>query len=225
MINALSKRYEEDLSVRRAAAEFGYQPEKLKDNLSQAGDEGNQLYRRLEQGDVPRDSFEGEYHKLVQHATDEQLIDVSKLDTSAAGQKPVQNTPPPALVKAAGKLQISLYSDRSKYGTADRVVFTVQSTQDCFLTLTDINQRGESTIIFPNDHQKDNLIKGNVPTTIPGPGAAFTFQFVPTDKGPEHIGAVCDAGQSRTIVTTPVAPTPQAESGERAQTAITFVVQ
>jgi hypothetical protein len=225
MINALSKRYEEDLSLRRAAAEFGYQPEKLKDNLSQAGDEGNQLYRRLEQGDVPRDSFEGEYHKLVQHATDEQLIDVSKLDTSAAGQKPVQNTPPPALVKAAGKLQISLYSDRSKYGTADRVVFTVQSTQDCFLTLTDINQRGESTIIFPNDHQKDNLIKANVPTTIPGPGAAFTFQFVPTDKGPEHIGAVCDAGQSRTIVTTPVAPTPQAESGERAQTAITFVVQ
>jgi hypothetical protein len=104
-------------------------------------------------------------------------------------------------------------------------VFTVQSTQDCFLTLTDINQRGESAIIFPNDHQKDNLIKGNVPTAIPGPGAPFTFQFVPTDKGPEHIGAVCDLVQSRTIVTTPVAPTPQAETGERAQTAITFVVQ
>jgi hypothetical protein len=226
MVNAISKRYEEDLSLRRAAAEFGYPPEKLRDNLIQAGPEGNQLYRRLEQGDVPRDSFEGEFPKLVQHSTDEQLIDVSKLDTgAAAGQKPIQPTPPPALAKAAGKLQVALYSDKSKYSTSDHVVFTVESNQDCYLTLTDINQRGEKSIIFPNEHQKDNLIKGNVATAIPGHGAAFTFQFVPADKGPEHVGAECSVDMSRTIAPTPVAPTPQAESGDHTQTAITFVVQ
>jgi hypothetical protein len=242
MVNSLSKRYEEDLSLRRAAAEFGYPPEKLKENLVQAGDEGLQLYRRLEQGDVPRDSFEGEFHRLVEHSTDEQLIDVTGLDASAAGQKPLHYSPPPAL--ATGRLQLALYSDKSRYSADDHVALTVQSTKDCFLTLIDINQKGSATVLFPNDFQKDNLIRAGAPTAFPGADAGFAFQVAPSDKGPERVLAVCDSKQqnplsivhdyasnkfteipnfvNRTLVVT---PTPHAESGERAQTAITFVVQ
>jgi hypothetical protein len=242
MVNSLAKRYEEDLSLRRAAAEFGYMPEKLKENLSQAGDEGLQLYRRLEQGNVPRDSFESEFRRLIEHSTDEQLINVAALDYSAAGQKPLYNAPSPTL--ATGKLQLALYSDKTRYNADDRVALTVQSTKDCYLTLIDINQKGAATVLLPNDFQRDSRIRAGVPTGFPGANAGFAFQVAPSDKGPERVLAVCDVTQqnplsiihdfasskfteipnfvNRTLV---VAPTPHADSGERAQTAITFVVQ
>jgi len=83
MVNALFKRYEDNLSMRRAAAEFGYLPEDFRENLQQSGDVGVQLYRRLDQGTVPRDQFEGLFPQLVATATDETPIDVSNLDIGA----------------------------------------------------------------------------------------------------------------------------------------------
>jgi len=96
----------------------------------------------LEQGIVPRDQFEALFKRLVSHATDEQVIDVSHLDVGA-GKHELHTPPPPApaLEQASGKLELALYSDKKQYKIDETVAFTVQSTKDCFLTLVDISPR------------------------------------------------------------------------------------
>lgn len=69
-------------------------------------------------------------------------------------------------------------------------VFTIVSPRDCFLTLIDIDERGEATVLLPNKFQQDNRIKAGVPIRFPGEGGA-PFQFGMKDKGTETVTAVC----------------------------------
>ncbi len=77
MINALSKRYENDVELPLAAAEFGEDVDTFKDAVESAGDgETIRLGRRLEQGLVPRDLFEQQYADIVTKVSDLEKIDL-----------------------------------------------------------------------------------------------------------------------------------------------------
>lgn len=84
---------------------------------------------------------------------------------------------------------LSLTSDQDSYRLGDTPVFTIVSPRDCFLTLTDIDERGEGTVLLPNTFQRDNFIKAGVPIRFPGAGAPFQFRM--KDKGIETVTAVC----------------------------------
>jgi hypothetical protein len=68
-------------------------------------------------------------------------------------------------------------------------VFTIASTRDCYLTLTNVDEKGEGTVLLPNRFQQDNLIRAGTPFQFPGVNAPF--QFRTKDKGVESIVAVC----------------------------------
>lgn len=70
MINALSKQYEADVDLVHAAWEFGLPPGEFLKALESVGGEGYRLKRRLEQGVIPRDRFEENYHDLLVKVTD-----------------------------------------------------------------------------------------------------------------------------------------------------------
>jgi hypothetical protein len=63
------------------------------------------------------------------------------------------------------------------------------SAKDCFLTVTDIDEKGEGTVLFPNKFVTDNRIKANVELVLPPPGAAFQYRL--KDQGTETVTAVC----------------------------------
>src|SRR5207237_91310 len=85
--------------------------------------------------------------------------------------------------------ELSLTSDADIYNQGDGPVFTIASPRDCYLTLTDVDERGEGTVLLPNRFQQDNFVRSGVPVQFPGGSAPFKYQM--KDKGLETLVAVC----------------------------------
>jgi hypothetical protein len=99
--------------------------------------------------------------------------------------KPVQV----AKVATSATDTLLLNSDKSLYKQGEAPVLTVKSDKDCFLTVTDVDDKNKGGVIFPNKFQQDNRIKGGVENQIPGANALFRFRL--DDKGAETVVAVC----------------------------------
>ncbi|CAN7724822.1 DUF4384 domain-containing protein [Bradyrhizobium sp. LjRoot220] len=177
MINALAKRYDDDVDLALAAAELGIDKADFKQSSGDVDAKFRPMIRRLSQSSVPRDQFEAAFRELAPSLTDLKMVKIP-------GSKPTQHA-----AKPSHSDDLSLTSDADSYKVGDSPVFTVVSAQDCFLTLTDLDQKGEGTVLLPNAHQKDNRIKAGVPIQFPGPNAPFKFRM--KDPGIETIVAVC----------------------------------
>jgi hypothetical protein len=174
-VNALAKRYENDVDLALAAAELGL--DKAKVSSASAEAKFYSLLRRLEQGVVPRDQFELSYRDLAAAMTEQKVVRV-------AAQRGREKLP-----EAAHVDELSLTSDADFYRPGDGPVFTIASTRDCYLTLTNVDEKGEGTVLLPNRFQQDNLIRAG--TSLQFPGTSAPFQYRAKDKGVESIVAVC----------------------------------
>ncbi|WP_024573945.1 MULTISPECIES: DUF4384 domain-containing protein [unclassified Afipia] len=178
MINALAKRYEDDLDLTLAASELGLKKSEFNEGVADVDQKFRPLVRRLAQGAVPRDQFEAAFHEIAPDLTDLKVVAIRN------GRQPEQLARP-----IVNRDDLSLTSDQDSYRLGDTPVFTVVSPRDCFLTLTDIDERGEGTVLLPNTFQRDNFIRAGVPVRFPGTGAPFQFRM--KDKGSETVTAVC----------------------------------
>jgi hypothetical protein len=176
MINALAKRYEDDVDINLAAAEFGMTREEFKDAAGDAERKFKALIRRLEQGSVPRDQFENTYRELAKSITDEEEVKVA--GAPAAANAKAANGKVVAAKPAAGA-DLSLISDRD-------------SNKDCFLTLSNLDEKGTLTVLLPNKFQQNNRIKAG--QEVQFPGAKAPFQYRMADKGFETVIATCSEG-------------------------------
>lgn len=177
MINALAKRYEDDLDLTLAASELGLDTKEFKNETGDVDQKFRPLMRRLAQGAIPRDQWEKSFIELAPEITDLEVIKIAAAK-QVKPAKPVGN-----------KDDLSLTSDQDSYRVGDTPVFTIVSARDCFLTLTDIDDKGEGTVLLPNSFQQDNKIRAGVPVRFPGPGAPFQFRM--KDRGTETVTAVC----------------------------------
>jgi hypothetical protein len=178
MINALAKRYEDDLDLTLAASELGISISDFKQDSGDVDQKFRPLVRRLAQGSIPRDQWEKQFIDLAPEITDLQVVKI-------AGAKPA-----PALTTPVGnKDDLSLTSDQDSYKVGDTPIFTIVAPRDCFLTITDIDDKGTGTVLLPNAFQQDNRIRAGVPVQFPGNGAPFKFRM--KDPGVETVTAVC----------------------------------
>ena len=217
MINALSNRYEKDVDLLLAAAEYGLGEKDFVAAASDRGGEIRSILRRLQQATVPRDEFENQFPKLIAQVTDDVAIiphapDATYATTTTAeptvyaGTKkdPAYVAPPvvkhaPAYVAKVnhgdntvyGKFSLTLFANKTGYNQYDLPVFIVQSTKACYLTLINVDSHGTGTVIYPNKYQQDNFIKANHAFEFPGPSAPFQFRL--KDKGYETVIALCNA--------------------------------
>lgn len=178
MINALAKRYEDDLDLTLAASELGLRKAEFNEGVADVDQKYRPLVRRLAQGAVPRDQFEVSFRGIAPDLTDLKIVAIRHARPAQPVVQPIRNSD-----------DLSLTSDRDSYRLGDTPVFTVVAPRDCFLTLTDIDERGEGTVLLPNTFQRDNFIKAGVPIQFPGAGAPFQFRM--KDKGIETVTAVC----------------------------------
>jgi len=177
MINALAKRYENDVDLTLAAAELGLTTADFKDASGEVNPRFRPLVRRLLQSSVPRDQFEQDFRALAPSLTDLKAVLIANVH------------PPQPLAKPIRSDDLALISDLDVYRVGDGPVFTVVSSRDCFLTLTDVDEKGAGTVLLPNSYQQDNRISAGVPIQFPGPNAPFKFRM--KDPGTETIVAVC----------------------------------
>lgn len=174
-INALAKRYEDDIDLALAAAELGIDRSRIRSSL--VDQKFYTLVRRLEQGAVPRDQFAMSFREMAAALTDQRIAHI-------AGRRARER-----LSEADRTEELSLTSDADFYRPGDGPVFTIVSTRDCYLTLTNVDEKGEGTVLLPNRFQQNNLIRAGEPIRFPGANAPF--QYRAKDKGVESIVAVC----------------------------------
>ena len=199
MVTALMKRYENDLDINLAAAELGLSPKDFIEAGRDADKKFRTLVRRLEQGSIPRDQFEVNFASLSGDITDDEVVNLggdaaaaNAAGAPAAGGAPAGGPGGPgkvAQVAKASVTDIAITSDKDVYKLGEGVIFTVVSAKDCFLTVTDIDEQGKGTVLFPNKFVTDNRIKGNVEVVLPPPGAPFQYRL--NDQGFETVTAVC----------------------------------
>lgn len=188
MINALSNRYEKDVDLRLAAAEFGLQPDAFEKAAGDVGGQARDLLSRLKQSVVPRDNFEHQFPALVARLSDAEslynpaaeTVDVAKVNT--------------ADTKVTGAVKLALFSDKTEYVQNELPVFIVQSDHDCHLTLIDVDDKGTGTVLFPNKFEQDTFIKANQAFEYPRPDAPFQFRL--RDVGTETVIALCNSKAS-----------------------------
>jgi hypothetical protein len=189
MITALSKRYEDDVDVNLAAAELGMS----KDQFIQAGADVDKslraLVRRLEQAALPRDQFEAKFKQIALDLTDDVEVKIAAAGAAAAAVKDVKAAIDEKKKKADLVGDLTLISDQDVYKQGDSPVFTVIASKDCFLTLTNVDQKGIGTVLFPNKFQTDNRIKGKAEIVLPKVGSPFSYRM--KDQGVETVTAVC----------------------------------
>jgi hypothetical protein len=188
MINALAKRYEDDIDQRLAAANLGLTKEEYAQAAADADRKFRPFLRRLEQGTVPFDQFEHAYRDLANDMTDDVIVEVGSGNKAQALKKLVDD----AAKGAISSPDLSLTSDKDVYQVGDTPVFTVVSSRDCTLTLTDVDDKGEGTVLFPNKFQQNNFIKAKQTVVLPGANAGFQYRM--KDKGTETVIAVCTEG-------------------------------
>jgi len=70
MTFALSRAYEEDLSLNQAASELGLKREQFLLAMQEADRKFKPLVRRLAQGTIPRDEFENSFKELAKDIVD-----------------------------------------------------------------------------------------------------------------------------------------------------------
>jgi len=177
MINALAKRYEDDVDLTLAASELGLTKADFKDAAGDVNPKFRALVRRLLQSSVPRDQFELDFRELAPSLTDLKAVLIANARPPQPLAKPIRND------------DLALTSDADVYRVGDGPVFTVVSSHDCFLTLTDVDEKGGGTVLLPNSYQQDNRIRAGVPIQFPGSNAPFKFRM--KDPGTETIVAVC----------------------------------
>jgi mono/diheme cytochrome c family protein len=209
MINALAKRYEDDLDTTLAAAELGMTKKDFLDAAADADKRFRPLVRRLEQGVLPRDQFEALFREFAEEVTDEERVGhgIGKNKHKPHANRPTEAKRPAEpnpyfkeKIEAARPKRtadLSLTSDRDRYPAGDTPVFTVVSPTDCFLTLTSVDARGEGTVLLPNKFYSDNRLRANVPFEFPGSTTGTAFKFRLKDRGVETVTAVC--GERREV--------------------------
>ena len=195
MVNALSNRYERDLDLKTAAAEFGVSGDELKDYLRSSGRIGSSLASQLAQGTVQRDEFEDNYGELVENVVDASFIKPQSHEASYANVKKNEVIEP-----ASGKFELQIYANTPTAHIGSPTSFTVQSSKDCYLTIVDIDEAKKGTVLLPNKFEQDNLIKGGQNYVFPPDGASYKYNF--ETHGTETVIALCDiTGHSLPAIT------------------------
>lgn len=63
---------------------------------------------------------------------------------------------------------VSLISTKTSYRSGEKLEFTVRSDSDCYLTLINVAQSGNVTILLPSRDRPENLIKAGQTYRLPG---------------------------------------------------------
>jgi hypothetical protein len=131
---------------------------------------------------VPHDQFETVFLDLAPDVADMVVAKVAATAEKVTRPKPGR------------AVDLALTADKDVYRQGDTPVFTIVSSRDCFVTLTNVDDKGEGTALFPNKFQQDNRIKAHAELKFPAADAPFQYRM--KDKGFETVIAVCTEHRS-----------------------------
>ena len=87
--------------------------------------------------------------------------------TLSVEQTAVYEVKPPA--GAQGDLDVVAWVDRGDYtyASGEDVKLFVKTSKDAYVTILNVDPAGQTTILFPNEYQSDNLVRANRVLAVP----------------------------------------------------------
>ena len=109
-------------------------------------------------------------------------------------QKAVYDVVPPAPRpgRSGGDgLEVLAWVDRPDYtyASGEDVHVFVETNKDAYVTLLNVDPAGRTTVLFPNEHQRDNFVAANRTIRVPEPAAKFRI-VVGGDVGTELLKVI-----------------------------------
>ena len=85
--------------------------------------------------------------------------------------------PAPAAT-ASGRLSVTAWVDQADntYAVGEKVRLFVKPSKDAYVTVLNVGPSGQTTMLFPNAHQKDNKVPGNQAVEIPSAASGGEHQ-------------------------------------------------
>lgn len=175
-VEALAVRWWSDVDLRGAAAELGIEPGKLSLRLDALPDNLRALGLRLRQSRISRTELE----RLAAAVS-------PPGDVSDSGEVRLPDD------AGAGGLELALWATEKSYVTGEAVQLKARASAPCHLTIVNIDRRGEATVLFPNEFDRDNLLRPGQEISVPAKDASYRFRVrVP---GEETFVAICEVGE------------------------------
>ena len=97
-------------------------------------------------------------------------------------QTAVHSVQAPAPAAAApGRLSVTAWVDHddNTYAVGERVRLFVKPNKDAYVTVINVGPSGQTAMLFPNAHQKDNKIPGNRAVEIPSAASGASIKVAP----------------------------------------------
>lgn len=85
--------------------------------------------------------------------------------------------------------ELFLWTNQLSYKKGNLAIVYATATTDCYLTLFGIDAQGQTTVLFPNDFDQDNLLSPG--RTISVPEATAPFQLRVNNDAPEKVVGIC----------------------------------
>lgn len=178
----LAARYQRDLDLATAAADMLMSTDALVAKLATLSAAEQALGVRLALGRLSRAEFVRLRARLVAGGRETASIDSAVVPAVMA-----------PLPSAAAAPHLLLSPDKARYKPGDAVVLTVESSENCHLTVINIDNGGKGTVLFPNEFERDNLMKPASPVRVPGKDSPY--QLLLKQAGAEQFLAICEVGE------------------------------
>lgn len=94
-----------------------------------------------------------------------------------------------AAVPEQPPIELVLSSDRETYAVGDLATFSARSSEDCYLTLINVDPDGRAVVLFPNEFEQDNRLEAARNFSLPMPDSPYKFRL--TKLGREKLIGIC----------------------------------
>lgn len=173
---ALARLWDGDVDLAVAADTLGLTRAELESQLAELPPELASVALRLRYGRITRDEFGAIQAQLA-----------------APPPTPAHDDPGASARGEDTRLRLELWPDKPAYATGDTVVLSARTSAPCHLTLVNIDLAGQATVLFPNEFDRDNLMKAGREIRVPGSDADYRFRV--KSAGAETFVAICEAGE------------------------------
>ncbi|MEM8688512.1 MAG: DUF4384 domain-containing protein [Pseudomonadota bacterium] len=195
-IRALADHYEARLvDLQTAAADLGVTTEVFNQTMADKGLKSFNTGRVIAQRGMPRLTFEAKFAAIVRITTDYAPLRAKSVGRLIGFRSGVPRRSPND-ERDTGAFKLSMVSNKSRYRRGDQVAFSIQTFNECTLTVILANSDGSGTVVFPNKFRSHPTIDGDREVRVPSGSAPF--QLTLENAGEETVVALCDGSKRRT---------------------------
>jgi hypothetical protein len=86
-------------------------------------------------------------------------------------------------------IDLALWSDRETYAVGDVPSYHARSSEDCYLTLINVDPDRSAVVLFPNEFEPDNRLEAGRELKLPKPDSPYRFRLA--KAGRETLIGIC----------------------------------